>query len=82
MAKGKITIDENICKGCELCVSVCPKKVLKLSETKINDAGYNPAEVVNDDCIACTSCARMCPDSAITVDKIDYGRRSLTWQRY
>ena len=35
MAKGKITIDENICKGCELCVSVCPKKVLKLSETKL-----------------------------------------------
>mgnify|MGYP002074571126 FL=1 len=70
MAKGKITIDENICKGCELCVSVCPKKVLKLSETRINEAGYNPAEVVNDECIACTSCARMCPDSAITVEKI------------
>ena len=24
MAKGKVTIDENYCKGCELCVSVCP----------------------------------------------------------
>ncbi|NLK38101.1 MAG: ferredoxin family protein [Epulopiscium sp.] len=70
MAKGKVSINEFYCKGCELCVSVCPKNVLKLSETKINEAGYNPAEVVSDDCIACTSCAKMCPEVAITVEKI------------
>ncbi|MFI3174098.1 MAG: ferredoxin family protein [Bacillota bacterium] len=70
MAKGKITIDEVICKGCELCVSVCPKKVLKLSETNINLSGYTPAEVANDDCIACLSCGKMCPDGAITIEKI------------
>ncbi|MGN0134720.1 MAG: 4Fe-4S binding protein, partial [Anaerotignum sp.] len=28
MAKGKVTINEVICKGCGLCVSVCPKNVL------------------------------------------------------
>jgi len=71
MAKGRVIIDETICKGCELCVSVCPKQVLKLSETKINPSGYNPAESVNDLCIACQSCAKMCPDSAITVEKFD-----------
>lgn len=71
MAKGKVIIDELICKGCELCVSVCPKNVLKLSETKINPSGYNPAESVNDDCIACQSCAKMCPDCAITVERFD-----------
>ncbi len=70
MAKGKVTINEFYCKGCELCVSVCPKKVLKLSETRINVGGYNPAEVVSDDCIACTSCAKMCPEVAITVERI------------
>ena len=43
MAKGKVTINEVICKGCGLCVSVCPKSVLALSTTKINPAGYNPA---------------------------------------
>ena len=31
MAKGRVTIDEVICKGCGLCVSVCPKNVLALS---------------------------------------------------
>lgn len=71
MAKGKVIIDETICKGCELCVSVCPKHVLKLSESKINQSGYNPAEQVGEDCIACLSCAKMCPDSAITVEKFD-----------
>ena len=29
MAKGKVTINEVICKGCGLCVSVCPKRVLR-----------------------------------------------------
>ena len=51
MAKGKVTINEVICKGCGLCVSVCPKSVLALSTTKINPAGYNPAEMINEDCI-------------------------------
>ena len=42
MAKGKVTINEVICKGCGLCVSVCPKSVLALSTTKINPAGTIP----------------------------------------
>ena len=48
MAKGKVTINEVICKGCGLCVSVCPKSVLALSTTKINPAGYNPLPGGND----------------------------------
>ena len=64
MAKGKVTINEVICKG-------CPKSVLALSTTKINPAGYNPAEMINEDCIACTSCAKMCPDCAIVVERLD-----------
>ena len=70
MAKGKITINEAICKGCELCISVCPKNVLKLSDTTTNESGYNPVIVVNDDCIACTSCGKMCPECAITIEKL------------
>ena len=66
MAKGKVTINEVICKGCGLCVSVCPKSVLALSTTK-----NNPAEMINEDCIACTSCAKMCPDCAIVVERLD-----------
>ncbi len=66
----KVTIDEALCKGCELCVSVCPRKIILLDERKLNAKGYNPAHVIDmEQCIACTMCAVMCPDSAIQVEK-------------
>lgn len=65
----KVIIDENVCKGCAICVSVCPVKILSLSESRTNSAGYFIAEVLEDKCIGCCSCAIMCPDSAITIRK-------------
>ena len=66
----KVTIHENVCKGCGLCVNACPKKVLALSKTKMNQNGYYIAESINpQDCIGCTFCAIMCPDCAIVVEK-------------
>ena len=70
MAKGKVTFNVDICKGCELCVSVCPKKIIALDKGTINKKGFNPAQVVNmDECVGCGSCAIMCPDSVITVER-------------
>lgn len=66
----KVTIDENVCKGCGLCVHACPKGVLILSPDKLNAKGYSPAVVQNAaQCIGCAMCGIMCPDSAITVEK-------------
>lgn len=39
-----VTINEKVCKGCGLCVFSCPKKVLELSEHKLNANGYPVAE--------------------------------------
>lgn len=65
-----ITIDENICKGCGLCANACPKKVISLSEHRMNANGYFVAEVRNpQNCIGCAFCAIMCPDCAIEVEK-------------
>lgn len=65
-----ITIDENVCKGCNLCVVACPKKILTLNNSKVNAKGYNPANITDiEKCIACAMCAIICPDSAITVAK-------------
>ena len=36
----KLTIDENRCKGCGLCVRACPKKLLELAKQKLNEKGY------------------------------------------
>jgi 2-oxoglutarate ferredoxin oxidoreductase subunit delta len=37
--KGRIEINRALCKGCELCVFFCPKKVIMLSD-QLNAAGY------------------------------------------
>ena len=72
MAKGKLVFRSDRCKGCELCVSVCPKKILALDEEHVNRKGYHPVTVTNEDeCIACASCALMCPDGIINVYRLD-----------
>lgn len=71
MAKGKVTFNVDRCKGCELCVAACPKKIIKMNKTKINAKGYHPAYIEEiEECIACGMCATICPDSVITVEKL------------
>lgn len=71
MAKGRVTFNDDACKGCELCVVVCPVKILELNIEKINSKGYSPAHCIDQDkCIACANCAIMCPDSVITVERL------------
>lgn len=66
----KVTINQDACKGCGLCMTVCPKKIMVLSKTVINAKGYNPTEVTDMSlCIGCASCAKMCPDFVLTVEK-------------
>ena len=64
-----VIFDEEKCKGCGLCVTVCPKKILELDKDKINKKGYNPAGIKNLDlCILCTQCAIICPHVAIKIE--------------
>lgn len=66
----KVIINEERCKSCELCVSVCPKKILQISKDKMNEKGYRPAEIIDcSKCIGCAFCATMCPDAAITIEE-------------
>ena len=66
----KHLIDKDRCKGCGLCVIVCPKKVLEISN-ELNTKGYFPAHQARpEDCIHCAICCTMCPDVAITISEI------------
>lgn len=72
MAKvqGKPVFDEERCKGCELCTTVCPVKIVEMS-TKINSRGYHPATVTDESkCIACKRCAQICPDVVINIHRV------------
>jgi 2-oxoglutarate ferredoxin oxidoreductase subunit delta len=64
-------VDKDRCKGCGLCVDVCPKNVLEISNG-INAKGYFPAyQARPEDCIFCALCCTMCPDVAITISEIE-----------
>lgn len=66
----RVIFDEERCKGCELCTTVCPKGIVVMASDRINSKGYHPAMVVEmDKCIGCAFCARICPDVAIEVEK-------------
>ncbi len=66
----KVTINSELCKGCQLCVNACPKKILECSKDKLNAKGYHPSQVLEPEkCIGCAMCALMCPDCVITVEK-------------
>lgn len=70
MAKGKVFFKQDLCKGCGLCTTGCPVKIVLIDNQKINIKGYNPATVVETEkCIGCGNCALMCPDYVITVER-------------
>jgi 2-oxoglutarate ferredoxin oxidoreductase subunit delta len=69
---GKIIIDTERCKGCGLCVVVCPKKTIVVSGTS-NSIGYFPAKANNNDCTGCGACAIICPEAIIEVLRDDSG---------
>ncbi|MCD6085118.1 MAG: 4Fe-4S binding protein [Desulfurococcales archaeon] len=58
-------VDVGLCKGCGICVDVCPRQALVLS-TNPGPSGYRYSEYVGG-CIGCRMCEWLCPDFAIVV---------------
>ncbi|HHY12038.1 MAG TPA: 4Fe-4S dicluster domain-containing protein [Firmicutes bacterium] len=68
MAK-RVVFKQDHCKSCGLCISACPKQIIRVQD-ELNSLGYHPAFVDDNDqqsCISCAICARMCPDAVIEV---------------
>jgi 2-oxoglutarate ferredoxin oxidoreductase subunit delta len=62
---GTVLIDVERCKGCELCIPVCPPKVLAMS-VAVNAIGFRYPEL-QDGCTGCELCAEICPDYCFEV---------------
>ena len=67
-----VVVREDECKGCGLCVEVCPEDVL-FQQSHFNRLGYHPAGYRGEGCIGCGFCFYQCPEpGAITVYKKGY----------
>lgn len=70
-ARGTVEIERERCKGCLLCVDVCPNGTLECDD-RMNAKGYLPARRIEvaslkKECTGCTMCAVVCPEGAIEV---------------
>lgn len=64
-----LRINTKWCKGCNICIHICPVNALMESE-KINQRGIYPPKLKKEDlCIRCRLCELHCPDLAIFVIK-------------
>jgi 2-oxoglutarate ferredoxin oxidoreductase subunit delta len=55
------------CKGCKICIDLCPRDVLQVS-AETNSKGYHLPEIVEgreDLCVHCEFCEMVCPEFAI-----------------
>lgn len=79
MARGTIVIDQERCKGCELCTLVCSKNLIVIDPTALNTHGYHPASLRDPGsiCTGCALCAAICPDISITVYREVPAKRPL-----
>jgi 2-oxoglutarate ferredoxin oxidoreductase subunit delta len=65
----KIIINKEKCKGCLLCIQVCPKHSLMVDQ-HLNTKGIKPVKFKEEaECIGCAMCAVICPDCCIEVYK-------------
>jgi 2-oxoglutarate ferredoxin oxidoreductase subunit delta len=72
-AKGKIEVDIERCKGCQLCFAVCPSKCIDEAEGLPTARDTDPARFTQNPvegkkgCTGCAMCATICPEVAIEV---------------
>ncbi|WP_034583300.1 4Fe-4S binding protein [Helicobacter pametensis] len=66
-----VWVDEKRCKGCDICVSVCPAGVLVMRLDSKMVLGKVAEVSFPESCIGCKECELHCPDFAIFVAEKD-----------
>lgn len=71
MAEGPFSVElvQELCKGCYICVGVCPKDVFEIGPQP-GPGGFRPVLVSRpQDCTGCQLCVIYCPDFALHVEE-------------
>jgi 2-oxoglutarate ferredoxin oxidoreductase subunit delta len=68
-SRGTVTIDVDTCKGCELCITACPPRVLSMTN-EVNQLGYRYPQL-HPGCTGCAACLMVCPDFCFEVFRFD-----------
>ena len=72
MPHGEIHLIVERCKGCQLCVTYCPRDALEMSDV-FNAKGYHPPQVTDPQrCVVCGLCEMLCPEFAIYVKEMPH----------
>lgn len=64
-----VSVFHGLCKGCGICIEVCPQKALRFSDHELGFHSTPSVEVNVTKCIACGICEISCPDCALRIDK-------------
>jgi len=65
--ESKVQVQVSRCKGCGICINVCPEQVLQFSGD-YNAKGYEYVRLTDEAaCKSCTICALMCPEIALHI---------------
>lgn len=73
-----VWVNEARCKGCDICVSLCPAGVLAMVYAPKRTLGSVIEVIEPDSCIGCRDCELQCPDFAIYVADKGYKFGKLT----
>lgn len=66
-----LSLNRERCKGCGLCIGICPQQILRLSSS-FNHLGYHAIEVSDvSRCTGCMRCVTICPDVVIEIHRTD-----------
>ena len=61
-----VSIDEDVCTGCDLCADSCPAGILAFDEEK--EKSYVSGD--ETECMGCEACTIVCESGAITIMEI------------
>jgi len=70
--KNVIELISQYCKGCGLCVDICPTGTLILEDNIKSKFGISLKVDAPEYCIGCKMCERRCPDFAIFINHEQY----------